>query len=414
MKSQTWDEAILADHRSSIKEESALPAFDALVEAAIDMPAYEVEPAWQGEVRILKYTVSVSGERPFAFIVNRGDVLFYVRATGRVRVPGGFSALRERFDTAAENKRGEWTIRVASTADANRLNKFLFSVSSHSVQPSVTKSYTYYWKNSELHWHDDDYQTLDHAVSNLFRVRGVKVGATVYIVTIVDGNVHLGGALRVDKILTQRAVRTWFGDNSIEGKDHIVMENPGPFYKQLVIPTSVLRALRFDEDKSLVFKSAGTLDTQTLRGIRELTPSSAEKLANLLESARQQERETAAMFPNEIESASEYIEGGTKQVLVNAYERDPKARKACLVHYGYDCAVCQFNFEARYGDRGKEFIHVHHLKPLALADGQYELDPVADLRPVCPNCHAMLHRGENVLSIEELHAILLARAGVTS
>ena len=41
-------------------------------------------------------------------------------------------------------------------------------------------------------------------------------------------------------------------------------------------------------------------------------------------------------------------------------------------------------------------------QPTAHTDGEYELDPVADLRPVCPNCHAMLHRGESVLSIEEL------------
>jgi 5-methylcytosine-specific restriction protein A len=73
-----------------------------------------------------------------------------------------------------------------------------------------------------------------------------------------------------------------------------------------------------------------------------------------------------------------------------------------LKHHGFNCVVCGFNFQSRYGEIGKEFIHVHHLKPLALTDGAYELDPVADLRPVCPNCHAMLHRDETMLSIEEL------------
>jgi len=93
---------------------------------------------------------------------------------------------------------------------------------------------------------------------------------------------------------------------------------------------------------------------------------------------------------------------------VNAYERDQKARKACLKHYRYDCVVCGFNFESRYGEIGKDFIHVHHLNPLFLTDDKYELDPVADLRPVCPNCHAMLHRGERLLSIEELREKLVA------
>ncbi|MDX2016430.1 MAG: HNH endonuclease [Planctomycetota bacterium] len=116
--------------------------------------------------------------------------------------------------------------------------------------------------------------------------------------------------------------------------------------------------------------------------------------------------ERQRLYPDELEPGRMYAEGAKKQIRVNAYERNPKARAACLKHYGYDCAVCAFNFEARYGALGKEFIHVHHLKPLALTDGEYKLDAVADLRPVCPNCHAMLHRGADVLSIEELRTKL--------
>lgn len=117
------------------------------------------------------------------------------------------------------------------------------------------------------------------------------------------------------------------------------------------------------------------------------------------------------LFPDELEPGKKYVEGAKKQVRVNAYERDPKARKACLKHHGFNCVVCGFNFQSRYGEIGKDFIHVHHLKPLALTDGAYELDPVIDLRPVCPNCHAMLHRGESVLSIEELVSKLSAAGG---
>lgn len=47
-------------------------------------------------------------------------------------------------------------------------------------------------------------------------------------------------------------------------------------------------------------------------------------------------------------------------------------------------------------------IHVHHLKPLGEVGEGYLLDPVADLRPVCPNCHAMLHRRKPALGIDEL------------
>ncbi len=113
------------------------------------------------------------------------------------------------------------------------------------------------------------------------------------------------------------------------------------------------------------------------------------------------------LFPDELEPGKQYIEGAKKQVRVNAYERNPKARAACVSHHGVNCSVCGFNFESRYGEIGKNFIHVHHLRPLALMDGEYALDPVADLRPVCPNCHAMLHHGDSVISIEELRQKLV-------
>ncbi|NUN98235.1 MAG: HNH endonuclease, partial [Candidatus Omnitrophica bacterium] len=116
--------------------------------------------------------------------------------------------------------------------------------------------------------------------------------------------------------------------------------------------------------------------------------------------------ERERLFPDELELGRKYSEGARKQIRVNAYERDPRAREACLRHHGYRCAVCHVLFEEKYGEIGKDFIHVHHLKPIALTDGEYRLDPVEDLRPVCPNCHAMLHRDVTVLSIEELQARL--------
>jgi 5-methylcytosine-specific restriction protein A len=45
---------------------------------------------------------------------------------------------------------------------------------------------------------------------------------------------------------------------------------------------------------------------------------------------------------------------------------------------------------------------VHHLRPLAEIGAEYVLDPEVDLRPVCPNCHAMLHRTRPPMSIEAL------------
>jgi 5-methylcytosine-specific restriction protein A len=115
------------------------------------------------------------------------------------------------------------------------------------------------------------------------------------------------------------------------------------------------------------------------------------------------------LYPDEL-GPGVYVEGAKKQVRVNAYERNPKARKACISHYGTDCFVCGFAFSTMYGAIGDGFVHVHHLRPLGLSDGEYELDPIQDLRPVCPNCHAMLHRPDIMLSVEELQeAIRLNR-----
>ena len=78
----------------------------------------------------------------------------------------------------------------------------------------------------------------------------------------------------------------------------------------------------------------------------------------------------------------------------------------CIDHYGPTCVVCGFNFEAVYGELGKGYIHVHHLVPLSEVDAEYKVDPIKDLRPVCPNCHAMIHREVPAKSIDEIKEIL--------
>lgn len=109
----------------------------------------------------------------------------------------------------------------------------------------------------------------------------------------------------------------------------------------------------------------------------------------------------------ELDSRAELWEGAKVQVLVNQYERNAQARQRCIAHYGTSCLVCELDFVERYGPIGEGFIHVHHIKPLASINAGYQVDPINDLRPVCPNCHAMLHRGkEQPLTIEELRALL--------
>jgi hypothetical protein len=90
-------------------------------------------------------------------------------------------------------------------------------------------------------------------------------------------------------------------------------------------------------------------------------------------------------------SPGAFLEGRGRQMLLTRYERSWEARERCLSEHGHSCKVCDFNFAAAYGaEVGGKYIHVHHIVPLAQA-GTRRIDPVSDLIPVCPNCHAMLH-----------------------
>lgn len=97
-----------------------------------------------------------------------------------------------------------------------------------------------------------------------------------------------------------------------------------------------------------------------------------------------------------------FLEGETKEITIRNYDRCSRAREACIHHHGYNCSVCGFSFKERYGEIGNEYIEVHHLTPISEKGGSYLINPIKDLRPVCANCHRILHRCRPVLSIKEL------------
>lgn len=111
-------------------------------------------------------------------------------------------------------------------------------------------------------------------------------------------------------------------------------------------------------------------------------------------------------FPDEVARWGALREGAVRRVEVNAIERSARARQACIDHHGTTCAVCAFDFGLAYPGLGEGFIHVHHLVDLAELEGETAVDPVRDLRPVCPNCHAMLHRTRPAMGIEALREIV--------
>ena len=100
-------------------------------------------------------------------------------------------------------------------------------------------------------------------------------------------------------------------------------------------------------------------------------------------------------FPELINNKDTLFEGIKKQVLVNKYERSSTARTKCLNYHKPICSVCDMSFGEKYGEIGRDFIHVHHRIPIYTIGIKYEIDYKNDLIPVCPNCHAMLHRKIN-------------------
>lgn len=138
--------------------------------------------------------------------------------------------------------------------------------------------------------------------------------------------------------------------------------------------------------------------------------------AELQEAQRRMNTLPAYVFPKKVEAEDNhpdevpndivYKEGAVKQVTVNIYERDRKARAICLKKYGTSCVVCSMNFKKVYGKIGDGFIHVHHKLPLGIRRAEYVLKPAQDLVPVCPNCHAMLHTTTTPRTIEELKELL--------
>ena len=94
------------------------------------------------------------------------------------------------------------------------------------------------------------------------------------------------------------------------------------------------------------------------------------------------------------------LEGQTRKVMVRHRQRERRLRQAKIRQAmgsgngRLRCEVpgCGFDFFETYGELGKEFAFVHHLKGLA-ARGRPSKTSLDDLAIVCGNCHAMIHLG---------------------
>lgn len=170
-----------------------------------------------------------------------------------------------------------------------------------------------------------------------------------------------------------------------------------PSGKQIIFKNDL--AAPIDVTNEPWFKSLARQQAHFSHGLNRITDSDViSSLQGLLDDTGAQ-----TTYAEELPSG---MEGAAKTVFVNRYERDERARARCIEHYGPTCSACGLDFEQFYGVIGRGYIHVHHRRPLSEIGKRYKVDPIKDLVPVCPNCHAMLHQPPGVRSIDQLKRII--------
>jgi hypothetical protein len=139
-----------------------------------------------------------------------------------------------------------------------------------------------------------------------------------------------------------------------------------------------------------------------LKGLREVLSTVSEDLPDWLDVHRPGQ----PLIPEEIVDPTTLFEGASSTVTVNAYERNAAARNLCIEHYGARCVVCKVDRGEHYGEAAEGLIHVHHVVPLSEIGERYLVDPIQDLCPVCPNCHAVIHHRSPPYSVDEVRKML--------
>lgn len=254
------------------------------------------------------------------------------------------------------------------------------------------------WNSKETLWDEDGKKTIDESIEKIKNIGYYENTWSTGNLKKIEKNdrifmFRLGEEPR-GIIASGFVTKGWYQDehwqeanrkaNYIEIRYDIILN----FEKNAILAETYLNKLE-------IFNSI-------IQVAQEIPYSKSEKLEAVWKEFNLQEN----LDPDDIGENDSFFEGAINTVTLNLYERDSKARQKCLEKYGYSCSICGFNFEKFYGILGKDFIHVHHKTPLSTIGKEYKINPIKDLIPVCPNCHAMLHKSKIVLDSEELINII--------
>ena len=116
----------------------------------------------------------------------------------------------------------------------------------------------------------------------------------------------------------------------------------------------------------------------------------------------------------EADGVNKSIEQAKRYRQHRAIERQPSHSRIVKRILGTRCMGCSFELGELYGRIGEGYIEAHHLVPLASlkTDELVHFDPEKDFAVLCPNCHRIIHRMDDVSDIEGLRA--LVRKGALS
>ncbi|MBA7684779.1 hypothetical protein ES703_93188 [subsurface metagenome] len=146
----------------------------------------------------------------------------------------------------------------------------------------------------------------------------------------------------------------------------------------------------------------------------ENEPDSPEDLQVAVRALQEQGIET----PDGVQSLDSYAgvvieEGATTQRSVKQRTRSRRLRDVAInvfkeQHAGQlFCTVCGFDFEAKYGGLGRDFIEVHHIEIIREGEPIDLMLALERVAPLCANCHRMIHRRPGVpISLQELRDII--------
>ena len=116
---------------------------------------------------------------------------------------------------------------------------------------------------------------------------------------------------------------------------------------------------------------------------------------------------TDRLETDENSARASMTEGALGTITAQTHRRNSMAREQCLANFQPPiCQVCSLDFVEAYGSEFGDCLHVHHLNPMALADGDRPVDPAKDLVPLCPNCHSVIHAHGTLRSIDEVRHLM--------